>query len=79
MDQFEAMGRRVEALERREKAQELKIKELEAIGKREAEVGVELEEENLMLRTLLLEMKMDPNIKLLMMQTIEPVSKALNN
>lgn len=32
-----------------------------------------------MLRTLLKEMKANPNIKQLMMQTIEPVSKILNN
>lgn len=40
---------------------------------------MELQEENLMLRTLLKEMKSNPNIKQLMMQTIEPVSKILNN
>jgi hypothetical protein len=32
-----------------------------------------------MLKTLLKEMKANPNIKMLMMQTIEPVSKVLNN
>lgn len=32
-----------------------------------------------MLRSLLLEMKANPTIKLLMMETLEPVSKVLNS
>jgi hypothetical protein len=47
--------------------------------RRETEKRMQLEEENLMLRSLLMEMKSNPSIKMLMMQTIEPISKALNS
>lgn len=39
------------------------------ILRREEEHGVELEEENLLLRTLLAQMQTDPTIKMLMLQT----------
>jgi hypothetical protein len=55
------------------------MEELEGRVRREAERNVLLEEENLMLRSLLLEMKANPSIKLLMMETLEPVSKVLNS
>lgn len=52
---------------------------MEGRVRREAEKNVLLEEENLMLRSLLLEMKANPSIKLLMMETLEPMSKMLNS
>jgi uncharacterized coiled-coil protein SlyX len=66
-------------LEEKSTEQEQTINELEGWVKREAEKRMQLEEENMVLRSLLMEMKSNPNIKMLMMQTIEPISKALNS
>jgi hypothetical protein len=66
-------------LEEKSTEQEQTINELEGRVKREAEKRMQLEEENMVLRSLLMEMKSNPNIKMLMMQTIEPISKALNS
>lgn len=66
-------------MEQRGAEQDREIEELEGRVRREAERNVLLEEENLMLRSLLLEMKANPSIKLLMMETLEPVSKVLNS
>jgi uncharacterized coiled-coil protein SlyX len=66
-------------LEEKSTEQEQAINELEGRVKREAEKRMQLEEENMVLRSLLMEMKSNPNIKMLMMQTIEPISKALNS
>lgn len=79
LEQVDGFKRRIAELEERAAEQERQVEEVEGRARREAERGVQLEEENLMLRSLLLEMKANPSIKVLMMQTLEPVSKVLNS
>lgn len=47
--------------------------------RREEEHGVELEEENLLLRTLLAQMQTDPTIKMLMLQTPSTIDSLSSN
>jgi hypothetical protein len=79
VEQVESYRKRIAELEDRERIQDKKIGDWDQKYKRLAKRNVELEEENLMLKSLLKEMKANPNIKQHMMQTIEPVSKILNN
>jgi uncharacterized coiled-coil protein SlyX len=79
VEQVESYKKRIAELEERERIQDKKIGDWDQKYKRLAKRNVELEEENLMLKSLLKEMKANPNIKQHMMQTIEPVSKILNN
>jgi hypothetical protein len=79
LEQVEGFKQRIAELEERETGQDRQLEELEQQARREAERNVQLEEENLMLRSLLLEMKANPSIKVLMMQTIEPLSKVLDS
>lgn len=56
-----------------------RIAELQESNRQKDKKMLQLQEENMMLKSLMKEMKQNPNMKSLMMETIEPVSKILNN
>jgi thymidylate synthase len=79
VEQLDTYKRRITELEESERTKDRRIGEWDQKYKKLAKRNVQLEEEVLMLKSLLKEMKANPNIKQHMMQTIEPVSKILNN